>query len=69
LKLSAQQRYRGTLNLHLLPACGNTRLCDIGTLDLQRFILQKMECGLGWESCSHLHPKPVNSVQMDGPAP
>jgi integrase len=54
LKLSSQLRYRGTLNVHLLPAFGNTRLCDIGTLDLQRFILQKMEHGLGWESCSHL---------------
>ena len=54
LKLSTRRRYRGTLNVHLLPAFGNTRLCDIGTLDLQRFVLQKMELGLGWESCSHL---------------
>jgi integrase len=54
LKLSTRQRYRRTLDVHLLPAFGNTRLCDIGTLDLQRFVLQKMERGLGWESCSHL---------------
>ena len=54
LKLSTRRRYHGTLNVHLLPAFGDTRLCDIGTLDLQRFVLQKMEHGLGWESCSHL---------------
>jgi integrase len=54
LKLSTRGRYRGTLKVHLLPAFGDKRLCDIGTLDLQRFILQKMEHGLGWESCSHL---------------
>jgi integrase len=54
LKFSTQQRYRSTLNVHLLPAFGDTRLCDIGTFDLQRFILQKMEGGLGWEACSHL---------------
>src|ERR1035441_2855684 len=54
LKLSTRQRYRRTLDVHLLPAFGNTRLCDIGTVDLQRLVLQKMERGLGWESCSHL---------------
>ncbi len=54
LKLSTRRRYHGTLNVHLLPAFGDTRLCDIGTLDLQRFVLQRMEHGLGWESCSHL---------------
>jgi integrase len=54
LKLSTQKRYRQTLDTHLLPAFGDTRLCEIGTLDVQRFVLQKMERGLGWESCSHL---------------
>jgi integrase len=53
LKLSTQNRYRRTLNVHLLPAFGDFRLCDIGTLDLQRFVLQKMENGLGWETCDH----------------
>jgi hypothetical protein len=42
LKLSTQGRYRCTLNTHLLPAFGDTRLCDIGTIDLQHFALQKM---------------------------
>jgi hypothetical protein len=54
LKRSTQKRYRQTLNTHLLPAFGKSRLCDIGTLTLQSFVLQKMESGLGWESANHL---------------
>ena len=54
LKLSTRKRYSRTLNNHLLPAFGERRLCEIGTLDLQRFVLQKMESGLGWESADHL---------------
>lgn len=53
LKLSTRKRYRQTLNTHLLPAFGNFRLCDIGTIELQRFVLQKIESGLGWESANH----------------
>jgi integrase len=53
LKPSTRARYRQTLNTHLLPAFGNYRLCEIGTIDLQRFVLQKMESGLGWESANH----------------
>jgi integrase len=54
LKPSTQKRYRQTLTTHLLPAFGSSRLCDIGSVDLQRFVLQKMERGLGWESANHL---------------
>jgi integrase len=54
LKRSTQKRYRQTLSTHLLPAFGKTRLCDIGTVSLQSFVLQKMESGLGWESANHL---------------
>jgi integrase len=53
LKLSTQGRYRRTLEKHLLPAFGDSRLCDIRTLDLQQFVLQKMESGLGWECADH----------------
>jgi integrase len=53
LKPSTRARYRQTLNTHLLPAFGDCRLCEIGTIDLQRFVLQKMESGLGWESANH----------------
>ena len=53
LKLSTQRRYRRTLDKHLLPAFGDSRLCDIGTLELQQFVLQKMAGGLGWECADH----------------
>jgi integrase len=53
LKLSTQKRYRQTLKTHLLPAFGNTRLCDITTLEIQRFVLAKMDAGLGWACCDH----------------
>jgi integrase len=53
LKLSTQKRYQITLNKHLLPAFGHRRLCDIGTLEIQQFVLKKMEAGLSWECCDH----------------
>jgi integrase len=53
LKLSTQKRYRRTLTNHLLPAFAKARLCDLGTLDIQRFVLAKMVSGLGWESADH----------------
>jgi len=53
LKFSTQKRYRQTLKNHLLPAFGNSRLCDINTIQLQQFVLQKMQSGLGWEYCDH----------------
>jgi integrase len=54
LKASTRKRYRSTLDLHLLPAFGSIRLCDIKTVEVQRFILQKIDNGLGWETCNHL---------------
>jgi integrase len=54
LKLSTRKRYRSTLNFHLKPAFGHKRLCDISTLDLQSFVLKKMDSGSGWEVCNHL---------------
>ena len=54
LKLSTRKRYQSTLNLHLLPAFGNCRLCDIGAVEVQRYILEKFGKGLGWETCNHL---------------
>jgi len=53
LKLSTQKRYRRTLQNHLIPAFGKARLCDLGTLDIQRFVLAKMESGLSWECADH----------------
>ena len=54
LKSSTRKRYRSTLDLHLLPALGKCRLCDIRTVEVQRFVLQKFDSGLGWETCNHL---------------
>lgn len=54
LKPSTRERYRRTFNVHLFPALGESRLCEISTLDLQRFVLQKMGAGLGWEVADHL---------------
>ncbi len=54
LKSSTRKRYRSTLDLHLLPALGKRRLCDIRTVEVQRFVLQKFDSGLGWETCNHL---------------
>jgi len=53
LKLSTQDRDRRTLDNHILPALGARRLCDLGTLDLQRFILQKADTGLSWACLDH----------------
>jgi integrase len=47
LKLPTQTRYRRTLKNHLLPAFGEYRLCEVSTLDIQSFVLKKMESGLG----------------------
>jgi len=54
LKPSTRKRYLSTLNLHLLPALGDYQLRNIRTVDVQRFVLQKLDKGLGWETCSHL---------------
>ena len=53
LKLSTQKRYRQTLKTHLLPAFRDSRICDINTLQLQQFVLQKLQAGLGWACCDH----------------
>lgn len=54
LKASTRKRYACTLAVHLLPAFGDRRLCDISTLDLQSFVLKKFDSGLGWGMCDHL---------------
>lgn len=53
LKNSTAKRYRITLVKHLLPAFGKFRLCDIRNLDIQQFVLRKLQNGLGWQSADH----------------
>jgi integrase len=54
LKPSTTKRYRSTFKNHLLPAFGQRRLCDIRAVDVQRFVLEKIATGLGWEMANHL---------------
>jgi integrase len=54
VKLATQKKYLSTIRIHLLPAFGSMRLCEISVLHLQRFVLAKMHAGLGWESCDLL---------------
>jgi integrase len=53
IKFSTQKRYRSTLTNHLIPAFGKARLADIGTLEIQRFVLAKLQSGLSWEYADH----------------
>ena len=64
LKPSTRARYRQTLDTHLLPAFGSYRLCEIGTVDLQRFVLQKLESGMGWESANHFRNLMSKAFEM-----
>ena len=54
LKISTRNRYRDTLKNHLLPAFGEQRLCDIHNLDVQTFVLKKMDKGFSWGTADHL---------------
>lgn len=54
LKTPTRKRYQSTLNNHLLPAFGKQRLCDLQRLDIQTFVLQKLDKGLSWETANHL---------------
>jgi integrase len=54
LKISTRKRYQSTLKTHLLPAFGNQRLCDLQRIEIQTFVLQKLDSGLSWETADHL---------------
>ena len=54
LKISTRKRYQSTIKTHLLPAFGKQRLCDLQRLDIQTFVLQKLDKGLSWETADHL---------------
>ena len=54
LKRSTQKRYQSTLKTHLLPAFGDLRLCDLQRVEIQTFVLQKMDNGLSWETADLL---------------
>ena len=54
LKESTRRRYRSILKVHLLPAFGDHRICDVHAVEVQRFILEKLKNGSSWETCSQL---------------
>src|SRR5947209_8745073 len=54
LKTSTRRRYQSTIKTHLLPAFGNLRLCDLQRVEIQAFVLRKMEKGLSWETADLL---------------
>jgi integrase len=54
LKTSTRRRYQSTINNHLLPAFGDLRLCDLQRVEIQAFVLRKMEKGLSWETADLL---------------
>jgi integrase len=54
LKTSTRKRYQSTIKTHLLPAFGNLRLCDLQRVEIQAFVLRKMESGLSWETADLL---------------
>ncbi|HZS26896.1 MAG TPA: site-specific integrase [Candidatus Angelobacter sp.] len=54
LKTSTRKRYQYTIKNHLLPAFGDLRLCDLQRVEIQAFVLRKMEKGLSWETADLL---------------
>jgi integrase len=54
LKTSTRKRYQCTIKNHLLPAFGELRLCDLQRVEIQAFVLRKMEKGLSWETADLL---------------
>ena len=53
LKYATQKHYRYVLDVHLIPAFGNTQLRNLRREDLQRFLSRKLSGGLSWETVHH----------------
>lgn len=53
LKYATQKHYRYVLDVHLIPAFGNTQLRNLTREDLQRFLSRKLNGGLSWETVHH----------------
>jgi hypothetical protein len=53
-KPSTVESHAVLLRKHLLPHFGDRRLCDIGTADVQAFVMEKAEAGLAWNSVKNL---------------
>ena len=53
-KPSTTEIYRVLLRKHILPHFAEMRLCDLGTADVQGFVVEKAGTGLAWNSVRHL---------------
>jgi len=54
LKYATQQHYRYLLDVHLLPALGDRRLCDISREAIQELPAAKLRSGLSWKTAKHI---------------
>jgi len=48
LGFSTQKKYKTQIKLHILPAFGELRLCDIDRPRVEQWLAAKAEAGLGW---------------------
>jgi len=53
-KPSTAESHAVLLRKHLLPYFGDKRLCDIGTADVQAFVMEKAQAGLAWNTVKNL---------------
>ena len=53
-KPSTAESHAVLLRKHLLPYFGEKRLCDIGTADVQAFVVEKAQAGLAWNTVKNL---------------
>ncbi len=53
-KPSTAESHAVLLRKHLLPYFGDRRLCDIGTADVQAFVMEKAQTGLAWNTVKNL---------------
>ena len=54
LKLTTQRGYRLTLRRHVWPHLGRWRLCDLTKLDVQRFVGEKFQDQLAWQTVRNI---------------
>lgn len=54
LKQSTRESYQVLLRKHLVPRFGKYQLREINRAEIQRFVLDKLQQGLSWESGNHL---------------
>jgi integrase len=54
VKYATQKHYRYILDVHLVPAFGKARLCDIKREWIQSFLATKFSAGLAWKTVKHI---------------